>query len=694
MSFFEELKRRNVFRVGVAYAISAWVLLQVMDLVLDNTDAPDWVMDVFMIVVLLGFVVALVIAWAYEMTPEGIRKEADVDRDESVTHHTAKKLDVITLVAIGAMALLIVGERLIGPAPEPAPATEAGETETAQISTPASADPAPVAIAPEIDNKSIAVLPLANRSVNEEDAFFAEGMHDEILTRLSRIGSLKVISRTSVMGYADTTKKMAEIGQELGVATLLEGGVQRAGNRVRVNVQLIEAATDKHLWAEIFDRELTADNLFDIQSEITRSISDALEAVLTGDEQLALNDKPTENLEAYAYYLRAKAMSAGYGRPEGELRSSISIYESAIALDPNFAAAWAAISTDWTELQWTTGGTSNELANAEKALAKAQELAPEAAETLTAEGYVHYWGYLEYQKALDAFDAALAKKPGSVLALRGKAYVQRRMGRLDESASTFRRAIELDPNDPGMPADFGYLLLRKGDMQEAETMFRRSIAQAPDNWWNRWSYSFYFWQLSDLESAIEVLGEPLDDSPGFVFASHYYFARILGDEQAMQNAMTDWEGNEDIPGQAKLAYGQLLFTEGKLDGYRNTLLSLEQDFLSALETATRKETVLAELITLYGLLGDREKLEQTIHRLETDINPDAMRIIEVTSPYYAWTMIGEKGKALDLAEQIVEEFGIWEIYIFITDPIFDSLRGEPRYKQLALEYDRWLESVQ
>ncbi|MFT5140864.1 MAG: TolB-like protein/tetratricopeptide (TPR) repeat protein [Rhodothermales bacterium] len=703
MSFFEELKRRNVFRVGIAYAISAWVLLQIADLVIDNIVAPDWVMHVLMLMVGLGFIVALVIAWAYEMTPEGVKREADVVRDESVTQHTAKKLDVITLAAIGALALLIIGDRFIGSdEAEKGSDTFSGEnSSTLSDATDQKLNPTPVsAVAPietaieAVDLKSIAVLPLANRSVNPEDAFFAEGMHDEILTRLSRISSLKVISRTSVMGYAGTTKKMAEIGQELKVATLLEGGVQRAGDRVRINVQLIEAATDKHLWAEVYDRDLTADNLFDIQSEITLAISDALQAVLTGEEQLVLTEKPTENIEAYAHYLRAKALASGYGRSEPQIRDSVAIYQAALELDPEFAVAWAALSVDWTELQWQGSGISGELEKAAEALAKAQALAPDSAETLVAEGYLYYWGYLDYEKALNSFEAALDKKPGSVLALRGTAYVLRRMGRLDECISTFRRAIELDPNDAALPADLAYSLLRQGEINEARDFFIRAITQDPSNEWNLWSYSYYFLTMNDLAGAHKLFGPVTSNASEYQIAGRYTIARYMNDTEAMQEIMTAWEGREEIIGASEIAYAQMLYSKGEVDGYRETLIELEKDLLAATSQATRKETYLSELVMLYGLLDDRDKLQQVIHRFETELNPDALRIIEVNPAPYAWTMVGEKSKALDSAEKMVEQFGPWEFYIFILDPIFESLRGEPRYKQLALQYDRWLESVQ
>jgi len=647
-----------------------------------------------MLVVALGFVAALVIAWAYELTPEGIKRESEVERDRSVTHHTAKKLNVITLVAIIILiAFLAVDRFVLNKQAGQAKPTAAAVTEPAQRTQETSEE----RVEPDIPGKSIAVLPLANRSVNEEDAFFAEGIHDEILTRLARIGSLKVISRTSVMGYTNTTKKMAEIGLELGVATLLEGGVQRAGNRVRINVQLIEAATDRHLWAEVYDRELTTDNLFDIQSEITRSISDALQAVLTGEEQLALDDKPTDNVEAYAYYLRAKALAGGSGRSEQEIRDSIGIYQSALELDPGFAAAWAGLATDWTELHWQTAGVSGERDRAEAALAKARELAPESAETLIAEGYLHYWGYLEYQQALDAFNAALARKPGSTLALRGTAYVLRRMGRLDESIATFRRAIDLDPNDPGMPADLGYTMLHRGRIGESEVLFRRAVAQAPDNHWNRWAFMSWFLTVGDLDGAREILG-PVDNrmSADYVLFSLANLVRMQGDQGAWDSVFEVIDRTEI--GSAwdpliKITRGMALFQEGRLDEYRDTMEALEPRLFEDAEKSPDPDVSLSGLVMLYGMLGDREKLEQAIRRFETELKPDALRIVEDTSRPYAWAMIGDKDKALDYAEQLVEEFGIWEFHYFVLDPIFDGLRGEPRYKELALRYDRWLETV-
>ena len=260
MRLLTELKRRNVFRVAIAYGVVAWVLAQIADLAFENFGAPDWVAKSVLLVLMLGFPLAVIFAWAFELTPDGIKLEKDVERDESITAQTGKKLNglIIALLVVAVVVLLVERSfRTTAPSPE-----EVVVTESADL--------------------SIAVLPFDNRSNRQEDEFFTEGIHDDLLTTMANIGSMKVISRTSVLEYKDTTKKIPEIARELGVANILEGGVQRSGNQVRINVQLIDAKTDEHLWAEIYDRELTAENLFRIQSEVARAIAKALQATLSG----------------------------------------------------------------------------------------------------------------------------------------------------------------------------------------------------------------------------------------------------------------------------------------------------------------------------------------------------------------------------------------------------------------------------
>ena len=696
MSFFEELKRRNVFRVGIAYGVAGWVLLQIADLVLDNVTAPEWVMHVLMLLVALGFIAALVVAWAYEVTPEGIRRESDVDRSQSVTQHTAKKLDMITLAAIGVLVLFMLIDRFVLEEEEIGsdPFSRTTEQETSLSGEKRDLTPAvPNPDTPPVNNRSIAVLPLANRSVNPEDAFLAEGMHDEILTRLSRIGALKVISRTSVMGYAGTTKKMAEIGQELAVSNILEGGVQRAGNRVRINVQLIEAATDRHLWAEIYDREMTTDNLFDIQSEITRSISDALEAVLTGAEQQALAEKPTDNIEAYAHYLRGKASSNSYGRSTAERKEAIDAYQSAIDLDPRFAQAYAAMSTDWMETYWQSSKLGDERDRALVALNKAQQLAPDSAETLIAEGYYHYWGFLDYAEAIAAFDKALAKQPGSQLALRGKAYVLRRLGQLDESIATMNRAIELDPMDFSMPADLGYTLSQVGRVKEADQMYRRALAQNPKNPWNRSSYATFLIMMNDLEGARNQIGPVTADLQGYELAQHFYLAWLARDQQTMDAIIKPWKQDEFGPEEALIAQAQVLLAKGDMSVMKPELESARERLLSADRKTPDEESTLSSLAQVYGLLGDTEALHSTMDRMDRVLKPDAMRIVEDDSIPNACASAGDAAGFLEYFERVNEQFGPWQLFPLAQNPLYQRFAGEPRFKLMALEYDRWLEKA-
>jgi TolB-like protein len=260
-SFFAELRRRNVFRVGVAYAIVAWLVVEISSVVFPALNLPDWTLTFFIVLFIIGFPFALIFAWAYELTPEGLKKEKDVDRSQSITTRTGRKLD---FMIIGVMAVAIayfLVDKFVWVGEEPATDITVSE-----------------------DRKSIAVLPFANRSANEEDAFFVDGIHDDLLTLLAKLGDLKVIARTTMVRL-DPGMSMQDIGSKLGVATIVEGGVQRAGDRVRINAQLIDARTEVHLWAETYDRELTAANIFAVQTEIATAIAEALQATLSPQEQ-------------------------------------------------------------------------------------------------------------------------------------------------------------------------------------------------------------------------------------------------------------------------------------------------------------------------------------------------------------------------------------------------------------------------
>ena len=333
MGFFGELKRRNVFRVAIAFAIVAWLVVQVADIVLENIGAPAWVMQTMLLLLALGFIVTAMFAWAYEVTPEGIRRESEVDRSASITRVTGRRLDqMIVGLLVVSLAYFVWEARFAGH-------DEGGAPDTPAAVKPAAEEDA-VFVTPASD-LSIAVLPFDNRSALPEDAFFADGMHDDLLTTLAKIGSLKVISRTSVMQYRNTTMTVPEIARKLGVANILEGGVQRAGNQVRINVQLINAETDEHVWAEIFDRELTAENLFAIQSEISKAVAEALQATLSPAERQRIDTTPTDSLEAFDHYLRGRVLLAK--RTTDEMQQATQEFLKAVELDPKFALAWVGV---------------------------------------------------------------------------------------------------------------------------------------------------------------------------------------------------------------------------------------------------------------------------------------------------------------------------------------------------------------
>src|SRR5213595_1507962 len=281
-NFFGELKRRHVYKVAVAYAVVAWLLIQVATQVFPFFELPNWAVQMVVLAMVIGFPIAVVCSWAFEMTPEGIKLERDLDR--RVTRKTGRKLTALITV-VAALAAGVTTFRFLH--------SDRGNTER------------PAALAAEIESKSIAVLPFENLSEEKSNAYFAEGVQDEILTRLAKIGALKVISRNSTQQYAARPGNLSEIARQLGVVSILEGSVQKAGDQVHINVQLIRAATDEHLWAESYDRKL--ENIFGVEGEVATAVAEALRAKLTGAEQQALEQKPTNNPEAYDAYLHGLA---------------------------------------------------------------------------------------------------------------------------------------------------------------------------------------------------------------------------------------------------------------------------------------------------------------------------------------------------------------------------------------------------
>ncbi len=455
-SFFAELKRRNVIRVGLAYVIVAWLLAQAGEMATDIFEAPAWVAKMFVVFLALGFPLAVFFAWAFELTPEGLKREKEVDRATSITAKTGRKLDrvIIAVLALG-IGLLLFDKFVWEKSGEP---TEA-------IS--------------ETDQSSIAVLPFTNRSAREDDAFFVDGIHDDVLTQLARIGSLKVISRTSVMEYRDTTKNMKAIGDELGVATILEGAVQRAGDRVRINVQLIDAGTDEHLWADTYDRQLSAANIFAIQSEIATAIASALQAALSPEEQQRLASVPTENLVAYESYMLGKQKM--HTRRSEDLAQAVNHFKEAIALDPEFALAYVGLADSYRlEVSYSGRPSADANARAEIAAAKALELDPQLGEAHTSLAGIA-WRDNDYETSDAEFKRGIELSPNYATTYHWYGMSLADRGRIEEAVAAMGKAAQLDPLSTPIQANIVSLLKAQGRFDESLARVQRMIELSPDN---------------------------------------------------------------------------------------------------------------------------------------------------------------------------------------------------------------------
>ena len=414
MSLIAELKRRKVFKVGAAYLVVAWLVVQAASIGFPAFDAPPWILRVFILVALLGFPVALVMAWSFDLTAEGIRVDTSAQGSKRM------------LAIAAALVLLALGWYFVGQ-----PAFRRGDVA-----------PAPTAAA-QIPQKSIAVLPFENLSHDPDNAYFAQGIQDEILTRLAKIGDLKVISRTSTEKYKSAPDNLRQIAAQLGVANILEGSVQRANDKVRVNVQLINALTDAHLWADIYDRNLT--DIFAVESDVATSIAGTLQAKLTGSEQRALSTRPTDNAEAYQLYLRGRFFWNKRG--EGNLLKSIEYFNQAIARDPNYALAFAALAQAQLLLPGYGGGAPAQwFPLADAAARKALALDETSSDAHAALGMVKQLYDFDSPGAIAEFERAIALNPNDGTAHHWFAnHALAATGQIEREIAEMKRALELDP---------------------------------------------------------------------------------------------------------------------------------------------------------------------------------------------------------------------------------------------------------
>jgi TolB-like protein/Tfp pilus assembly protein PilF len=460
-SLFAELKRRNVYKAAIAYAVVAWLLIQIATQVFPFFEIPNWAVRLVVLVLIAGFPVALVFSWAFEITPEGIVRETDVEPGKSITHHTGKKVVAITIVlAIVASGLLAF--RLFGPK---------------LVASRHDASLARTEVATAIPEKSIAVLPFDSLSEDKSNAYFAEGVQDEILTRLAKVADLKVISRTSTQHLKSVPNDLPQIAKQLGVAHVLEGSVQKANDQIRVNVQLINALTDTHLWAETFDRKLT--DIFAVESEIAKTITDTLQAKLSGSEQHAIAARPTENTEAHQLYLKGRFF--WNKRTANDLKKSIEYFEQAIAADPNYALAYAGIADAYVWLPGYTAGTPQDCYPKAKAAAtKALQLDDTLAEAHTTLALAIWLYDFDAPQAIKEFQRAIELNPNYAIAHQqyGNNTLSA-LGRFDDAIVEGKRAVELDPLSLVINTDMGsdYYYARRYD--EAIAQLHKTLEMDP-----------------------------------------------------------------------------------------------------------------------------------------------------------------------------------------------------------------------
>src|SRR5438552_2456612 len=451
INFFAELKRRNVYKVAVAYMVVAWLLIQAASIFFPAFDAPSWAMKIFIIVIIFGFPVALIFSWAFEITPEGIKLESEIEPNKSIARRTGRKIVAVTIALAVVAAGLFVYQLL----------------RSKSTSTPRQGEAATV------PNKSIAVLPFDNLSRDPDNAYFCEGVQDEILTRLAKVADLKVISRTSTQHFKSAPENLPQIAKQLGVAHILEGSVQKASDQVRVNVQLINAMTDAHLWADTYDRKLT--DIFSVESEIAKTITETLQAKLTGSEKSLITKTPTVNPEAYELYLKGRFF--WNKRTGADLLKSIDYFKQAVEKDQKYALAYAGLADAYVLLPpYGAASPSESFPQAEAAARKALELDDTLAEAHTSLGQVLLFYDLDFAGSTREFERAIALDPnyatahhwygsGPPLAL----------GQFDRAITEGKRAVELDPLSLICNADLSWTYFFARRYNEAEAQVRKTL---------------------------------------------------------------------------------------------------------------------------------------------------------------------------------------------------------------------------
>ncbi len=661
---FEELQRRKVYRVAVAYIIAAGGIIQLASAAFPAWDLPPNAQKLTIVILLIGFPIALIFAWMFDFTRQGIKTTPT-----PAAAAVAQRRNISFLIAGSVVISSAAGFFLL-----------------------------PSAIGGRVD-KSIAVLPFESLSDDKENAYFADGVQDDILTNLSKIGDLKVISRTSVMPYRGQTRNIREIGKALGVSNILEGSVRRYGNKVRVNVQLIDATTDKHLWAEDYDGDLT--DVFQIQTELAHKIAQQLKAELSPSEKANMDKKPTQNGEAYLAFMRAHELQSSSYEDLDNLKLGEETYEKAIRLDPNFALAYARYSqlTSWIVHSWGRDPQRREKARtlAEKAL----QLQPDLPEAHLALGFVHYYVDSNFEAALREFEIARRGLPNDSEAYLALGAIQRRQGKWTESNASLEKAVALDPKNTWNTQNLAinYQMQRKWDL--ANALVDRGLSVDPVNLGLLTLRAELIFQSGGDLTEVEKLRGRVSSmrlSPEMRAKISSGAINLLLFQRKFSEAAQEAEKlNEETlkaaPGGLCGKYiilGATFKVTHQEDKAREFFLKAK-DFAEAdVKQAPDDASARSRLAEALAWLGEKEAALAEIQRAQALLpeSKDAFEGTEITKvAAEIYCIFGDATHAVQLLDHLLQVPSAVTVPTLKLNPIWDFIRNDPQFQALIAKYD-------